>query len=159
MSDFRLEGFKGLDKKLSALPRKVAKKIVRTAIREAAKVTLKKVKSNANSMIGGNMGALIAKNAKVIVFKHQRKGSYGVQIGMKPNVPQFDYWPVGASSSLTSRRTTGKKSYIPAALEYGHGNARPIPFIRSAFAATKGRAVRKMASELKQGIEREAKKL
>lgn len=159
MSDFPLEGFKGLDKKLSALPQKVAKKIVRTATREAAKVTLKKVKSNAKSMIGGNMGALIAKHAKVIVFKHQRRGSYGVQIGMKPNVPQFDYWPVGASSSLRSRRTTGKKSYIPAALEYGHDNARPIPFIRSAWAATKGRAVRKMASKLKQGIEREAKRI
>lgn len=158
MSSMRLEGFDGLDRKLSALPNKVAKKIVRTATREAAKVTLKKVKSNAKSMIGGNMGALISKNAKVIVFKHQRKGSYGVQIGMKPNVPEFDYYPVGASSSLSTRKTTGKKSYIPAALEFGHGNARPIPFLRAAWSATKNRAVKKMASVLKQGIEREAKR-
>lgn len=157
MSDFRLDGFEGLDRKLKKLEVKTAKKIVRTATREAAKVTLKKVKANAKSMIGGNMGGLIAKHAKVIVFKHQRKGSYGVQIGMKPNVPEFDYYPIGASSSLTSRKTTGKKSYIPAALEYGHDNARPIPYIRAAWAATKDKAVRKMSTELKQGIEREIK--
>ena len=157
MSSMTLQGFEGLDKKLLNLERKVAKKIVSTATREAAKVPLMKVKANALSMIGRSMGKLIAKNAKVIVFKHQRKGSYGVQIGMKPNVPQFDYWPIGSNSNLTNRRTTGKKSYIPAALEYGHGNARPIPYIRAAWAATKNNAVRKMASELKKGIEREAK--
>ena len=104
MTTRALEGFEGLDKTLSALPKKVAKKIVRKATRESAKVTLKQVKANAKSMIGGNMGALIAKHAKVIVFKHQRRGSYGVQIGMKPNVPEFDYWPVGASS----RERSGK---------------------------------------------------
>ena len=158
MTRMRLEGFDGLDRKLTALPQKVAKKIVRTATREAAKVTLKKVKSNAKSMVGGNMGALLSRHAKVVVFKHQRKGSYGVQIGMKPNVPEFDYYPVGASSSLTTRKTTGKKSYIPAAIEFGHDNARPIPYIRAAWAVSKARAVKKMASVLKQGIEREAKK-
>ena len=158
MSSMKLEGFDGLEKKLVSLEKKVAKKIVRTATREAAKVTLGKVKDNARSMVGGNMGGLLAKYSKVIVFKHQRKGSYGVQIGMKPNVPEFDYWSVGSSSSLSSRKTKGKKSYIPAALEYGHDNARPIPFIRSAFDATRMKAINKMGSELKKGIEREAKR-
>ncbi len=153
-----LEGFEGLDKKLISLEKKVAKKIVRKATRESAKIPLKQVKANAKSMVGGKMGALLAKYAKIIVFKHQRKGSYGVQIGMKPNVPQFDYWPVGASSNLTNRKSSGKKSYIPAAIEYGHGNARPIPFIRSAWAATKAKAVKKMGSKLREGIEREAKR-
>ena len=44
-----LDGFEGLDKKLTALPKKVAKKIVRTATRDAAKVTLKQVKTNAGT--------------------------------------------------------------------------------------------------------------
>jgi HK97 gp10 family phage protein len=152
----QLEGFEKLDRQLNTLPKKVAKKIVRTATRKAAKVTLNKVKSNAKTMVGGNMGGLLSKYAKIIVFKHQRRGSYGLQIGMKPDVPQFDYWPVGASSSLTTRRTTGKKSYIPAAIEYGHDNARPIPFIRSAFETTKAKAVQTLGRELKSGIEKEA---
>ena len=151
-----LDGFEGLDKKLNNLEKKVGKKIVRTATREAAKVTLKQVKSNAGTMVGGKMGALLAKFAKVIVFKHQRRGSYGVQIGMKPNVQQFDYWPVGASSNLSNRKSTGKKSYIPAAIEHGHGNARPIPYIRRAWESTKAKAVKVMGISLAEGIEREA---
>ena len=158
MSRMILEGFEGLEKKLVSLEKKVSKKIVRKATRDAAKVTLNQVKSNAKSMVDGNMGGLLAKYAKVIVFKHQRRGSYGVQIGMKPNVPEFDYWPVGASSSLKNRKTTGKKSYIPAALEYGHDNARPIPFTRRAFQSTKTRSIKAMAESLKTGIEREATK-
>ena len=151
-------GLELLDAKLMRLETKVAKKIVKDATRAGAKVTLKQVKSNAKSMVGGNMGNLLAKHAKIIVFKHQRRGSWGVQIGMKSGVPEFDYWPVGSSSSLSGRRATGKKSYIPSAIEYGHDNARPIPFIRSAWAATKNRATKVMARELRQGIEREGKK-
>jgi len=153
-----LTGFDGLDRQLLNLERKVAKKIVRKATREAAKVTLRKVKENASSMVGGNMGGLLSKYAKVIVFKHQRRGSYGVQIGMKPGVPQFDHWPAGSSSNLSNRKSTGKKSYIPAAIEYGHGNARPIPFIRSAFQSTKAKSVHVLGKELKEGIEREARR-
>ena len=153
-----LEGFEGLNRKLLSLEKKVGKGIVRKSVREGAKLPLEKEKSNAKTMIGGKMGSLISKYAKIQVFKHQRKGSYGVQIGMKPNVPEFDYWPVGASSNLTTRKTTGKKSYIPAALEYGHDNARPIPFIRQAYNTTKTATVNKLGNELKQGIEREALK-
>lgn len=157
MASMTLEGFDGLEKKLVKLGRKVSKPIVRTATRDAAKVTLVQVKANAKSMIGGNMGALIAKKAGVIVFKHQRKGSYGVQIGMKPNVPEFDYWPAGSKSSLFTKKVSGKKSYIPAALEYGHGNAKPIPYIRRAFDSSRSKAIKVLGIELKKGIERAAK--
>jgi len=148
-----LEGFERFDRKLQGLEKKLAKKIVKKATREAAKVTLKKEKTNAKAMVGGKLGNLIAKNMKVIVFKHQRRGSFGVQIGIKSNVPQFDHYPVGASSDLSTRKTSGKKSYIPAALEYGHDNAKPIPFIRSAWEATKARAVHVLGRNLKTGIE------
>jgi hypothetical protein len=150
-------GFEIFDAKLARLEDKVAKKIVKDATRDGAKNTLKKIKSNAKSMVGGNMGALLARHAKIIVFKHQRKGSWGVQIGMKSGVPEFDYYPIGASSSLTGRKATGKKSYIPAAIEYGHDEARPIPYIRAAWAVTKMQDIRIMGRLLKQGIEREAK--
>ena len=149
-----LEGFQDLNRKLVGLEVKMAKKIVRTATRKATKPILTQVKANAKSMIGGRMGALIAKNAKIIVFKHQRKGSYGLQIGMKPGVHQFDYWPVGASSNLTNRKSSGKKSYIPAAIEFGHGNAKPTPFIRRAWDAKKRIAVTILSQQLKQGIEK-----
>lgn len=158
MSSITLQtrGFEVFDKKLKQLETKVARVIVKKATRDGAKNTLKQVKANAKTMVGGKMGALLAKYAKVIVFKHQRKGSWGVQIGMKSGVQEFDYWPVGASSSLSSRKTTGKKSYIPAAIEYGHDNASPIPFIRSAWDRTKKQDVNIMARRLREEIEREA---
>ena len=149
MTDFALKttGFELFDKQLKNLERKVAKKIVKTATRVAAKNTLKSIKANANSMIGGEMRTLIAKNAKIIVFKHQRKGSWGVQIGMKAGVPEFvDYSKVG------------KRNYIPAAIEFGHDNSKPIPYIRKAWDKTKKQDIRILGKELKKGIEREAKR-
>ena len=149
MTDFAInvKGFDKFDRQLRNLDNKVAKKIVKTATRAAAKNTLTAVKANARSMIGGDMGQLIAKWAKIIVFKHQRRGSWGVQIGMKAGVPEFvDYSKVG------------KRNYIPSALEFGHGNARPIPYIRNAWEKTKRQDVIIMGRELKKGIEREAKR-
>jgi hypothetical protein len=168
MSDVRIamqtKGFEIFDAQLQALETKVAKGIVRKAVRGGAKPTLKQVKINAKTMVGGEMGGLLARHAKIIVFGHQRKGSYGVQIGMKPNVPEFEYWARGSrtianfSEGIGRRKKTyGKtigKSYIPAAIEYGHGNARPIPFIRSAWARTKNRDVKEMRRILKYEIEK-----
>ena len=168
MSDFmkvQTKGFEVFDAQLQALETKVAKKIVRTAVREGGKNTLKQVKSNAKTMVGGNMGNLLAKNAKLIVFGHQRRGSYGMQIGMKPNVPEFDSWRMGsrtgvsfsrgkAGNVLRSTSKTVGKSYIPAAIEYGHGNARPIPFIRSAWNKTKAKDVQIMGKILRKEIDR-----
>ncbi len=153
----KTKGFEGLDAQLQALETKVAKGIIRTAVREGGKNTLKKVKANAQSMVGGNMGMLLAKHAKIIVFGHQRRGSYGIQIGMKPKVPEFDYYRKGSQTGVDFSgggkigKTTGK-SYIPAAIEYGHDNARPIPFIRSAWAATKDGDVKIMAKVLRREI-------
>jgi len=145
--ELQTRGFEIFDAKLKAMETKVAKSIVKTATRTAAKNTLKEVKSNARSMIGGEMGQLIEKWAKIIVFKHQRKGSWGVQIGMKAGVPEF-----------TDYSKVGRRNYIPSAIEFGHGNARPIPYIRKAWEKTKKQDVRIMGRELKKGIEREARR-
>ena len=149
MTDIALKatGFEIFDRKLKTIETKVAKSIVKTATRTAAKNTLKEVKVNAKSMIGGEMGQLIFKHAKIIVFKYQRRGSWGVQIGMKSGVPEF-----------TDYSKVGKRNYIPSAIEFGHGSARPIPYIRNAWAKTKRQDIVIIGRELKKGIEREAKR-
>jgi hypothetical protein len=53
---------------------------------------------------------------------------------------------------------SGRRNYIPSAIEYGHGNARPIPYIRRAWEETKREDVKIMGKKLKEGIEREAKR-
>ena len=64
----QLEGAKQLEKKLKSLGTKVAKKVVRKAVRKAAKPQQQATKANARSMVGGEMGALIAKNTKIFVM-------------------------------------------------------------------------------------------
>ena len=167
-----LTGFDEFDKKLSKLEQKVAKKIVKTATRNAIKLVLKVAKSNANRMVGGNMGRLIGKHTKIKVFKHQRRGSYGMRVGLATDVVEFAGLRQGSRTNVSFKRGKGTGStkihrtigksigrwYIPAALEFGHGNAKPIPFMRSAYIKTRSAMIRKLGRELKQGIEREAKR-
>lgn len=141
-----LAGGKELNAKLLRIERKVAKQVVKKAVRAATKPMIKAGRSNARSMIGGTMGGLIAKNIKAIVFKFQRSGSWGMQVGMKPDVPELE--------DFTS---DGKKNYIPAAIEYGHDDAAAIPFIRKSWDATKALAKSILGIELKKGVESAAK--
>ena len=168
--DMELQGFLELDKKLAKLEQKVSKGIVRKAVREGEKIAQKKAKSNAKNMVGGRMGSLIAKHTIIRAFKHQRAGSYGMRMGLKPDVIEFAGLRQGSHTRINFQRgkgtATGKihrkigksvgRWYIPAALEYGHGNAKPIPFMRNAYAVSKSAMVRKMREIMTAGIEREA---
>jgi HK97 gp10 family phage protein len=170
--DMELTGFLELDKKLARLTSKVSKKIVRTAVREGEKIAQKRAKQNAKSMVGGNMGNLIAKHTIIRAFKHQRKGSYGMRMGIRPDVVEFAGLRQGSHTRVAFSRgkgtATGKihrkigvsvgRWYIPAALEYGHGNARPIPFMRNAYIVSRSAMIRKMKQIMKEGIEREARR-
>jgi hypothetical protein len=140
-------GFEIFDLQLKNMELKVAKTIVRRVTRTAAKNTLKEVKLNALRMVNGEMGELLFHNAKIFTFKHQRRGSFGVQIGMDPAEEKFIHYS-----------KNGKRSYIPSAIEYGHDDARPIPFIRSAWDKTKKEDIRIMAKMFKTEIEREAQR-
>jgi hypothetical protein len=142
-----LKGFNSLNTVLKLLPIKVQKKVVKQATKAAAKNTKVQVQLNALRMINGEMGELIYHATKVMVFKHQRRGSWGVQIGMDPKEDRFVH-----------HSASGKRSYIPSAIEYGHDSARPIPFIRSAWDRTKRQNVNIMSKVLRTGIEREALK-
>jgi hypothetical protein len=159
-----LEGFDELDAKLMKLGNKVAKSIVKKANRIAIKEVKVVVQRRAKRMVGGEMGSLIARKVFIQVFKKQRKGSFGLRVGIRPDVPEFTgksqtrLKTVQGKTKTVRKWMKGKRWYIPAALEYGHGNARPIPFFRSAWAASKKTAVRTLGRELKQGIEREAKR-
>lgn len=123
-----LRGAKELEKKLSTLDRKVSRKVIRTAVRDAQKITLKAAKENAASMVGGSMGSLLKKSLNLRGFKRQKRGSYGMKIGLRPN-----------DAFLHQGEN---RCYIPFAIEYGHAapgaggsgakDVAPIPFMRSA---------------------------
>jgi len=141
----RLDGAKELEKKLASLESKVSKKVVRKAVRMAQKPVLAKIKANALSMVGGEMGSLLAKNLKLKAGK-QKKGSYRICVQIREEVEAF-----------VDNSAAGVQYYIPAAIEFGHDAAAAIPFMRSAHKSTKKTTENIFTHELKLGIDSIAK--
>lgn len=147
-----LEGARQLQKKLSRLEKSAGKKIVRSATRKGSAVIRKAEKSNAKSMVGGEMGALISKHIVTRAHKKQKKGSYALFTGMRPGVDEFVHTAAGKS------KYPDKRTYIPAAIEYGHDNAAAIPFMRSAVDSKGEQAKQTTIREIDRGIQQEARR-
>lgn len=153
MISIQLEGGKELEAKLKTLETKVSRKIVRKAVRAAQKPVITVAKSNALSMVGGNMGGLIAANIILRAVKKQRRGSYGMSLRLKSKSE-------GAPAEFVHVSKTGRPTYIPAAIEYGHGSNKEQcarPFMRSAADSTRTKVISILVQQLKAGIEKIAK--
>jgi hypothetical protein len=149
MFDMVLEGGKELDRKLFKLEKKTSKKIVRRGVREGLKPTHKAAKINARSTVGGEMGALIARNIVLRAGK-QRPGSFIMKVRTKSEKE-------GAPKEFVHVTAEGHRYYVPYAIEYGHafpgrgGEGRsgykapkdvaPAPFFRPAADANLKKAV------------------
>ena len=153
--DISLIGGRELEAKLKELETKVSKKIVRAAVRKAQKSLIPTIKTYlAGISRGGGMSEKIAKALQVRAPRRQARGSYSLNVQIR-NDPELTYYPKGSSSSLATRKTTGHRSYIPAAIEYGHGQNKEQaarPFMRPAADATVNSRIRIMTKELAAGI-------
>lgn len=159
MIDVVLEGGKELERKLLALEKKTAKKVVRKAVREGLKPTHKAAKSNAKTMVGGNMGGLISKALVLRAFKKQKRGSYAMTVRTRSEKE-------GGPKEFVHITKDGKRQFIPAAIEWGH--AKPgrggkkgapkdvpaIPFMRNASDANLKKGEKIFVREVKRGVER-----
>lgn len=160
---FVIEGAEQLVKNLDTLGQRCAKTAVRQAVRRGRTVMLKQAQANARSLpeaaqklfVAGRKGQediriseLIARNIILASPRRQRAGSYALHVQLRRNVSEFIH---------TSKK--GKQSYIPAAIEYGHG-ANPQgaarPYMRPAADATEAETKRVIADELRIGVLREA---
>ena len=144
-----LKGLNKLEKKLSNIENKVAKKIVRSASRKAQNIAAKEVKLNAISMVGGEMGNLIASAMKVQAIHKQKKGSYALAVAIdKKKAEQFLH---------TTK--AGKRYFIPTLVEFGYkkvggGKVPANPFMRKAAEKTAKKRVNKVFSEINKGIDK-----
>lgn len=172
MIEMTLAGVKEVEAKLVGLERKVAKKLVRTALRAAAKPIQLAAKSNAIGVVGGKMGGLLAGNLQVRAFKKQRPGQYGLYVGLKPDVDEFVSRGQGYGELRTKEvRSLGgqfSRAYIPNAIEYGHafpgrgGKNAPkdvpaMPYMRPAMDSKKDESARVFWQILWSSIERTAR--
>jgi len=155
MISVSLIGGKEMEAKLLSLERNVGKKIVRAAVRNAQKSLLPYVKGALMGISkGGGMAQRMAAALQVRAPKRQQKGSYAIHLQFK-DAPGLVSYPKGASSSLSTKVTTGKRSFIPAAIEYGHGmtkEASARPFMRPAVDATIGLRMKILSKGLADGI-------
>ena len=161
MLDISLTGGKELEAKLKELETKVSQKIVRQAVRKAQKHLLNATKTYlAVISRGGGMAQKIAKALQIKVPK-QETGGYQLDIWIRPN-PEFVYYRRGSHSVYKTgrhgERFAGKtvgRSYIPAAIEYGHGKNKKQsarPFMRPAADTTVAARINILNKELRVGI-------
>ncbi len=139
----KVKGFTKLEKQLRALPLKMEKKIIKKAVRAGQKKTLAKARSNAKTLIGGEMGNLIARNTKIKIYKKKRKGYFGLGVELLPD-PAFIH--INAD---------GGRNFIPTAIEFGHGSGKDdaaIPYMRNAHETTRRSSLSALVKELRKGL-------
>lgn len=124
----KIEGAKELEKKLLSFEPKLGRKIVRQALRKAAKPILAKAKS----LVPVRTGAL-KKSLRIRALK-KRKHRYGVMVATSEG------WFVGME-------------FYGAFVEFGTDKITAQPFVRPAFDAEKANAERIIRTELRKGIE------
>jgi len=152
--DIEIKGCRELERKLEKLADKTARKFVRQSLKKGGTVFAIKTRKNAKNMVGGIMGRLISKLIKVRAAKKQKPGEYSVNAKLD-SVRQFFH---------TAK--DGEKSFIPAAIEYGHAGpggeggrvAKPIPFMRNAHVTVKELARGKVIKDLWAKIRKEGAK-
>lgn len=137
-------GFPELDRKLKALEPKLQKKVLRQSIRAAMKPVLSAARSNAPVKTDT---LKIRKYIKLAALKRTRRAVLGVEVVVKGS----DGTPMVAYTK------DGQRVFIPYAIEFGHKNAPPHPFMRPAY-ETQGPPARNQAILLlRQGVDREVK--
>lgn len=139
MIEIDVQGLKDIEKRLTQLEKKVSKKLVRTAVRNAAKIMYDQIKSNIRGLDTKTQGdtQLRQRMLRALVvraWKKQRRGLYGVGVRFlsekedlrrkkRVGVGGFVGYRLGSASSLRTKKelkTVGGRYYIPFALEYGH---------------------------------------
>ncbi len=158
-------GEKEIFRKLEELGSKLEKEIMNKSLREGAKIIRIQAQNNAMSMVGGTFAGKLRR--AIVIRRGKTRGrrlpSENIIIDKKYN-NDFVHYPHGSKSDIKSRKTTGRRSYIPAAIEYGHKlvfmghrtgkRVPPIPFMRKAWHGKKRQAMDKAMRTLRDSIDR-----
>lgn len=149
MPDFfemEITGDKGLIKNLETLDKKVAKKVIKSAMRKGAAIIRKRTKALTPRDTGVLRRSIVTRVAK----RSGRTGSRNFALLQNFNVKKFP--------SLIKKTKNGRYFY-PAGVEYGRAArkggpkvTRAVRFIRRAFLETKDRAANKILDEIRKGM-------
>ena len=133
MITIKITGAEQIEQKLATLPQKMAVRVLDKSARAGCNVVLHQARRNAKSLVRGSMGSLIAKYIKTGKPARRYQPRHGVSM-------QVYISALGNPYFVDER--SGKRAYIPFALEYGHAGpgdaggakvARPIGYLRKAW--------------------------
>ena len=150
MQMMELKGGAELDRKLRQLLPAQAKRVLKKSLKAGASVFRDAGRANARSMVGGEMGKKIARSLRATARMRKKRTRQMVLATMEVSA-KFNEEFVEVSA-------TGRRNYIPAAIEYGHDNVAAIPFMRSAFDSRKGAALQAVIKVTGSEIAKEAAK-
>jgi len=175
---FVIEGAAELEAKLQTLALKLQKRVISTAVRKGQKVLVREAQMRARALPystrrRGAVRALLAKNIVIKAPQKKRPGLYTLHVQMRSGVPEFVGMAIGAHTKVNfsyvdkhgaTRQKIGAtvgQSYLPFAIEFGHGSTKEAaarPFMRPAAQVTAQERMRVLRRELSSGILREAMK-
>lgn len=143
--DISVLGRKDLERALSRLESRTQKKVLRQALRKSAKRTQARVVDNlSGEKVGVITGQLREAFKKSKIRGATRRGT--IRIGVE--FPTRDALGIAADDP----------HYYPTAVEFGHGNVPPYPYMRPAVDEHRTKEIAEIGRDVGKGIEREAGK-
>jgi len=141
----KISGLSEIQKKLEAMPQKVAKRAIRTALRKASIVVRDKIVSFAPWKTG-----FLAEHFNIKIRAFRNYLAAVSHIGPNSKV----YYPANPNAG----KRGGKRKSMPVIAvaqfnEFGTVKMPAQPFVRPAFAATRDKALEIITDELRKAIE------
>lgn len=168
-----VHGAKAIEKALRTLPDKVARRVVRKAVRAGGNVLLKEVRRRVPKAGEKAYMSALSKDARAIRRGHQkeakaagghfpgylrwaislfkprgdRRGVYSLAVGTRPGLNE-------AIRKYSNRGGGAGRHWYPAAVEYGHKGAPAYPYMRPAFETKRSEVEAVIDMEMWKGIRR-----
>lgn len=144
-------GFAAIQKKLAAMPKKLEKAIIRTAVKKATQALRDATKAEAPR---GETG-LLQKAIATRTYKRHKKGTFAMFVGWKKSMYDKLREASGTVAGRSKRQqATGERVrfFYPVAVELGTKDRPANAFMRRAFDKNKVRLARMMELEIWRGI-------
>jgi len=179
--DLKIDGLKELDALVQSMPKNLAKKGIRRAVKRAHAVVYEAIRSRIEGL--PNSGLLKRRSLKLAMLmawrqrpaRHRRAGTYAIDGYFEdPEAAGLVHYRRGAHTPLARdvpdrhgrlRRRRGAevgRSFIPAALEFGHAApgqaggtkiAAAVPFMRPGIDQAKEPAGQVLEAEMKKELD------
>ena len=153
-ASIQLSGMDDILRAFKRLGEKEGKKIVRKATRNGTKIIAKEIKARAPEDTG-----TLKRSITVRARRKRRKNEISFSTFFNTaKFPQLLNFSLGSKSDIGTRKFSGQRYFYPAALEYGTNRMNARPFVRPAWDSKKRVALDTVLTQIRSGIEREAKK-